>query len=250
MSGASNGPRRGVAWMLAVGSAAVLALGVAACGGDDDSGGSSSSGGGGGGDQITVGLITKTESNPFFVKMKQAAQKAADQNNAKLVSAAGKQDLDNQSQVTALENMTTQGAKGIMITPAVTKAIVPAIEKARAAGLRVGLTLNLETPIEAAVPYLAAIDDVMLMSIRPGWSYQQLHPEVYERLAAMRAEIDRQGLDVALEIDGGVKIDNAQRAIDAGATVLIAASGIFAQPDPAEAARALAAIAEGASLGA
>ena len=44
----------------------------------------------------------------------------------------------------------------------------PAIEKARAAGLRVGLTLNLETPIEAAVPYLSAIDDVMLMSIRPG----------------------------------------------------------------------------------
>ena len=104
--------------------------------------------------------------------------------------------------------------------------------------------------MQAAVPYLAAIDDVMLMSIRPGWSYQQLQPEVYERLAAMRAEIDRQGLDVALEIDGGVKIDNAQRAIDAGATVLIAASGIFAQPDPAEAARALASIAEGASLGA
>jgi ribulose-phosphate 3-epimerase len=122
----------------------------------------------------------------------------------------------------------------------------PAIAKARAAGLRVGLTLNLETPVEAAFPYLEAIDDVMLMSIRPGWSYQQLNPEVYERLSAVRAEIERLGLDVALEIDGGVKIDNAQRAVDAGATVLIAASGIFAQPDPAEAARRLADIAEGA----
>jgi ribulose-phosphate 3-epimerase len=50
------------------------------------------------------------------------------------------------------------------------------------------------------------------------------------------------GLDVALEIDGGVKVDNAQRAVDAGATVLIAASGIFAQPDPAAAAAALAEI--------
>jgi fructose transport system substrate-binding protein len=146
MSGARNSPRRGVVWLLAIGSAAALALGVAACGGDDDSGGSSSSGGGGGGgDQITVGLITKTESNPFFVKMKQAAQKAADQNNAKLVSAAGKQDLDNQSQVTALENMTTQGVKGIMITPAVTKAIVPAMEKARAAGV---IVIALDTPPE------------------------------------------------------------------------------------------------------
>jgi ribulose-phosphate 3-epimerase len=122
----------------------------------------------------------------------------------------------------------------------------PAIEKARAAGLRVGLTCNLETPVDALFPYLESIDDVMLMSIRPGWSHQQLHPEVYGRLTAARTEIDRRGLDVALEIDGGVKVDNARRAVDAGASVLIAASGIFAQPDPAAAAAALAAIAEGA----
>jgi ribulose-phosphate 3-epimerase len=121
-----------------------------------------------------------------------------------------------------------------------------AIAKARGAGLRVGLTLNLETPIEAVVPYLESIDDVMLMSIRPGWSYQELNPEVYPRLQAVRTEIDRNGLDVAVEIDGGVKVDNARAAVDAGATVLIAASGIFAQPDPADAARRLAAIAEGA----
>jgi ribulose-phosphate 3-epimerase len=118
----------------------------------------------------------------------------------------------------------------------------PAIEKARAAGLRVGLTSNLETPVETLFPYLESIDDVMLMSIRPGWSFQQLNPEVYARLSAVRAEIDRLGLDVALEIDGGVKVENAQRAVDAGATVLISASGIFAQPDPAAAAASLAAI--------
>jgi ribulose-phosphate 3-epimerase len=122
----------------------------------------------------------------------------------------------------------------------------PAIAKARGAGLRVGLTLNLETPVEAVEPYLGTVDDVMLMSIRPGWSYQQLNPEIYARLSSVRAAIDRQGLDVALEIDGGVKLDNAQAAVDAGATVLIAASGIFAQPDPADAARRLASIAEGA----
>jgi ribulose-phosphate 3-epimerase len=122
----------------------------------------------------------------------------------------------------------------------------PAIEKARAAGLRVGLTCNLETPVDALFPYLESIDDVMLMSIRPGWSYQQLNPEVYGRLSAVRGQIDRRGLEIALEIDGGVKIGNAQRAVDAGATVLISASGIFAQPDPAAAAAALAAIVEDA----
>jgi ribulose-phosphate 3-epimerase len=121
----------------------------------------------------------------------------------------------------------------------------PAIAKARSAGLGVGLTLNMETPISAVVPHLEDVDDVMLMSIKPGWSYQELDPEVYPRLEAVRAEVDRRGLGTDLEIDGGVKIDNAQRAIDAGASVLISASGIFAQPDPAAAARALRAIATG-----
>jgi len=121
----------------------------------------------------------------------------------------------------------------------------PAIAKARGAGLGVGLTLNLETPVEASFAYLEDIDDLMLMSIKPGWSHQQLSSEVYPRLEAVRREIDRRGLGVDLEVDGGVKADNAARAVEAGATVLIAASGIFAQPDPAAAARELAAIAHG-----
>jgi len=120
---------------------------------------------------------------------------------------------------------------------------VPAIGKARGAGMGVGLTINLETPVENVFAHLDLIDDVMLMSIRPGWSGQRLNTEVYPRLEAVRGEIDRRGLDVELEIDGGVKIENAERAVDAGATVLVSASGIFAQPDPAAAARALAAIA-------
>jgi ribulose-phosphate 3-epimerase len=125
----------------------------------------------------------------------------------------------------------------------------PAIRKARGAGLGVGLTLNLETPVDAVVPHLEEIDDVMLMSIRPGWSFQTLNPDVYPRLEAARAEIDRRNPAVELEIDGGVKIENAARAVASGATVLIAASGVFAQPDPAEAARALAAIAAGEPAG-
>jgi ribulose-phosphate 3-epimerase len=121
----------------------------------------------------------------------------------------------------------------------------PAIAKARAVGMRVGLTLNLETPVEAAFPVLNQIDDVMLMSIRPGWSGQILNPEVYPRLEAVRSEIDRRGLPIDVEIDGGVKLENAQAAFDAGASVLIAASGIFQQDDPAAAAGELARIARG-----
>jgi ribulose-phosphate 3-epimerase len=119
----------------------------------------------------------------------------------------------------------------------------PAVAKARAAGMRTGITLNLETPVEAVFPSLEQLDDVMLMSIRPGWSGQELNPEVYPRIDAVRREADRRGLELDVEIDGGVKIENAQRAVDAGATVLVAASGIYRTDDPAAAARTLAGIA-------
>ena len=96
-------------------------------------------------EEIIVGLITKTESNPFFVKMKEGAQAAADKAGVKLLTAAGQFDADNASQVAAIENMVTAGAKGILITPGDTKAIVPAIEKAREAGV---LVIALDTPTE------------------------------------------------------------------------------------------------------
>ncbi|HTJ93906.1 MAG TPA: sugar ABC transporter substrate-binding protein [Pararobbsia sp.] len=96
-------------------------------------------------DQPIIGLITKTDTNPFFVKMKQGAQQAADASGAKLLTAAGRYDGDNATQVTAIENMVGAGAKAILITPSDTKAIVPSIKKARDAGV---LVIALDTPTE------------------------------------------------------------------------------------------------------
>lgn len=84
-----------------------------------------------------IGLITKTESNPFFVTMIQGADAAAKANGFRLLTAAGKNDGDNAGQVTAIENMVAAGAKTIMITVNDAKAIVPAIAKARAQGVMV-----------------------------------------------------------------------------------------------------------------
>src|SRR5919201_1294911 len=108
--------------------------------------------------QIVVGLITKTDTNPFFVKMKEGAQKAAKQYGAKLLTAAGKFDGDNASQVTAIENMVTAGAKGILITPSDTKAIVPAIAKARSQGVIV-IALDTATDPASAVDALFATNN-------------------------------------------------------------------------------------------
>jgi len=126
--------------LTAAGCAAVLVLGTAACGGNDSSG---SSGGGGGGD--TVGLITKTDTNPFFVKMKEGAQAEAQKQGLKLQSFAGKKDGDNEAQVQAIENLISAGAKGILITPSDSKAIVPSIDKAKQQNM---LVIALDTPTD------------------------------------------------------------------------------------------------------
>ena len=97
--------------------------------------------------QPVIGLITKTETNPFFVKMKEGAQEAAKAKGAKLLTGAGKADGDNAGQVTAMENMIAAGAKTILITPSDSKAIVPAIQKARAKGVMV---IALDSPADPA----------------------------------------------------------------------------------------------------
>jgi fructose transport system substrate-binding protein len=98
-------------------------------------------------DVPVIGLITKTDTNPFFVKMKEGATEMAKQRGAKLMSAAGRTDGDNAGQVTAIENMMAAGAKTILITPSDSKAIVPAIQKARAKGVQV---IALDSPTDPA----------------------------------------------------------------------------------------------------
>lgn len=96
-------------------------------------------------DEMIIGLITKTDTNPFFVKMKEGAQAKAKELGVELQSFAGKVDGDNETQVAAVESLISAGAKGILITPSDSKAIVPTIEKARQAGL---LVIALDTPLD------------------------------------------------------------------------------------------------------
>ena len=109
-------------------------------------------------EEVSVGLIVKRNTNPFWVTMNDTAEATADDDNVKLLTAAGKSDIDNDSQVAALARMTAEGAKGIMITPADSKAIVPAIEKARQAGVTV-IALDTPTEPESAVDALFATNN-------------------------------------------------------------------------------------------
>lgn len=95
-----------------------------------DTGGSGDSGG-----TLKIGLVTKTDSNPYFVSMRDAATKEAEAEGAELIAKAGTADGDNDSQVTAVENLIASGVKAILITPNDSKAIVPTLKAAQAKGI-------------------------------------------------------------------------------------------------------------------
>jgi fructose transport system substrate-binding protein len=119
--------------MVAAGSILCLVLATTAC--SRDNGGT------------VVGLITKTDTNPFFVTMKKGAQQAAKEQGLELQTFAGKVDGDNESQVQAIENLMSYGAKGFLLTPNDSKAIVPSIDKAHQQGM---LVIALDTPTDPA----------------------------------------------------------------------------------------------------
>jgi fructose transport system substrate-binding protein len=96
-------------------------------------------------DAPVVGLITKTEGNPFFVKMREGAQKKAEELGLQLRTYAGEFDGDNESQIAAIESLIAAGAEGFAIVPSDSSAIVPTIQQARDAGL---LVIVLDTPLD------------------------------------------------------------------------------------------------------
>jgi len=147
--------------LVAVVAAAALAVSVAACGDSDDSSGSS------GGD-VKVGLVTKTETNPFFVKMREAAKAQADKDGAQLIALAGKFDGDNEGQVAAIENLVSQGVKGILITPNNSTGILGAIKKARDRGIVV-IALDTATDPEDAVDATFATDNKEAGRLQGAW---------------------------------------------------------------------------------
>ena len=101
----------------------------------------------------------------------------------------------------------------------------------RARGVRPGLTLNPETPIEAVLPHLGSVDLVLVMSVHPGFGGQKFIESALGRVKVIRETLDSRHLAAELEVDGGIKPENAARVVAAGATVLVAGSAIFEDPD-------------------
>jgi ribulose-phosphate 3-epimerase len=113
----------------------------------------------------------------------------------------------------------------------------PLFAELRRLSVGVGLTLSPDTPVDAVLPYLAEIDLLLVMSVRPGFGGQAFIPEVLDKVRVVRTAIDDQGLAVEIEIDGGINVETAPSAAAAGVDILVAGSAVFHADDPAQAAR-------------
>jgi ribulose-phosphate 3-epimerase len=113
----------------------------------------------------------------------------------------------------------------------------PLIDQMRALGLDVGLAVNPDTPFEAYERWLDRIDLLLLMTVFPGFGGQKFMAEVMPKVRRTRAYIDQLGLDVAIQVDGGINVETAPAAAAAGAEVFVAGNAIFADADPEAAAR-------------
>ena len=107
------------------------------------------------------------------------------------------------------------------------------LRKIRSLGVKAGLVINPDIPVESLYPYLAEADFILLMSVFAGFGGQKFIEETYDRVRTLKAEIERQGLDLMLEVDGGVSAANARALTEAGFDILVAGSAVFKAENPA-----------------
>ena len=113
------------------------------------------------------------------------------------------------------------------------------ISAIRNCGCTVGISIKPGTPAEAVYPYLEQVDMVLVMTVEPGHGGQKLIPETIEKVRKVKAEIEKRGLDVEIQVDGGINADNAGELVSAGASILVAGSSVFKHKDRRAAIEAL-----------
>lgn len=104
----------------------------------------------------------------------------------------------------------------------------------RESGMKAGLVINPDIPVESLFPYLHLCDYILLMSVYAGFGGQKFIEDTYGRIRTLKAEIEKNGLDVKIEVDGGVSPSNSKALTDAGAEILVAGSSVFKAENPSE----------------
>lgn len=105
----------------------------------------------------------------------------------------------------------------------------------RANGMKAGLVINPDIPVERLFPYIGQADYFLIMSVFAGFGGQKFIPESLDRIKVLKAELKRRGIETPIEVDGGVCDDNVAQLKEAGASIFVAGSSVFKAANPAEA---------------
>lgn len=132
-----------------------------------------------------------------------------------------------------IDTYTKAGADSITVHVEAEDDPLTVIKKIRANGLKAGVSLNPHTPPDRIRHLLEYVDMVLVMTVEPGFGGQKLREYCLGKISVIRDMIEKTGRDILIEVDGGVKMDNAHRVIEAGADVLVMGTGVFTAADPA-----------------
>ena len=119
------------------------------------------------------------------------------------------------------------GADIMTIHVEATKHIHGAIQKIKAAGMKAGVVINPGTPVEALIPVLDLVDQVLIMTVNPGFGGQKYIPYCGEKVRELRKMITEKNLDVDIQVDGGVKASNIEEIAECGANIFVCGSAVF-----------------------
>ena len=130
-----------------------------------------------------------------------------------------------------LEAFVKAGADSISVHAEVCSNLADVARQMHALGIRASIAINPETAPDRVIAAAEHFDMILVMSVHPGFGGQSFIPETVGKVRTIRQMIERRGLEIDLEIDGGIKIDNVATAAAAGANVFVSGSGIFGKPD-------------------
>jgi len=143
-----------------------------------------------------------------------------------------------------IDDFAAAGADTLMVHVEAAGHVQRTLAHVRSLGKRAGVVLNPHTSEETLRYILDDVDQILVMTVNPGFGAQAFLPAVVPKIARVRALIDAAKHPIELEVDGGISPETAKVVVDAGATILVAGNAVFAKPDRAAAIRALRAAAE------
>lgn len=126
-----------------------------------------------------------------------------------------------------IDHFAEVGANGLTIHIEACHCMIDTLHKIKAKGLRTGISLHPQTPIETVYPYLDYVDQVLVMTVIPGFGGQKYLDYCTQKIRDVRAEINKRGLNVDVAVDGGIHFGNVNMVMEAGANVIISGSAIF-----------------------